>query len=320
MFSDDLSPSASTSAEFIGVDVGGTKIAAAVLRDGDLVDHALQPTDADDAEALIAEIVASVEAVRTEGTAAVGVGVPSVVDWESGLARSSVNVPLTDVPLREVLGERLGLPVFVDNDATLAGLAEAHDGDTLVTRNLVMFTVGTGVGGGLVLDGKPWNGRESAGEIGHMVVVRDGRRCPCGRRGCMEAYAGRAAMEARARHLHDDKGRKTVLFDIMRERGRDRLTSGIWFRAADRGDGLAVELLEEAVGAIAAATASAVNLLDPEAVVIGGGLGIRFGEPWVQKIREAMQPNLFRDDDPPAIELAALGDLGGALGAALLVA
>jgi glucokinase len=105
----------------------------------------------------------------------------------------------------------------------------------------------------------------------------------------------------------------------MKERGRDRLTSGIWARAADAGDELAIELLDEAVEAIAAATASAVNLLDPAAVVIGGGLGVRFGLPYADKIRDEMLPHLFRDDDPPAILLAGLGDLGGALGAALLV-
>ena len=105
----------------------------------------------------------------------------------------------------------------------------------------------------------------------------------------------------------------------MKERDRDRLTSGIWARAVEADDELALELLREAVEAIGAAAASAVNLLDPEAVVIGGGLGVRFGEPWVEKIRAAMLPHLFKDDDPPAILLAGLGDLGGALGAALLV-
>ena len=153
-----------------------------------------------------------------------------------------------------------------------------------------------------------------------MVVVQGGRRCLCGREGCMEAYAGRAAMEARARKLHKDKHRRTRLFEIMEERGRDRLSSGIWERALARDDQMALELLEDAVQALGAGVASAVNLLDPEAVVIGGGLGIRLGEPWVQRIREAMQPHLFVDDDPPAVMLAELGDLGGAHGGALLAA
>jgi glucokinase len=124
-------------------------------------------------------------------------------------------------------------------------------------------------------------------------------------------------MEARARR-RVEAGDKTVLFKIMEERGRDRLSSGIWERALQRDDQLAIELLEEAVEALGAGIASAVNLLDPAAVVIGGGLGIRLGDPWVKKIRHAMKPHLFKDDDPPAVMLAELGDLGGAHGGALL--
>jgi glucokinase len=177
---------------------------------------------------------------------------------------------------------------------------------------------GTGVGGGLILDGKRWLGRGAAGEIGHMVVKIDGRKCTCGRRGCMEAYAGRGPMEIHARHLVEDKGHKTKLFEIMEERGRDRLTSGIWERALEHGDKLAEELMDEAYDALGAGVASAVNLLDVEAVIIGGGLGVRFGEAGVKKIAKRMHPHLFVDDRPPAIELAALGDLGGAIGASLL--
>jgi glucokinase len=135
----------------------------------------------------------------------------------------------------------------------------------------------------------------------------------------MEAYAGRGAMEARARRRVEQK-EKTVLFEIMEERGRDRLSSGIWERALARDDQMALELLEDAVEALGAGVASAVNLLDPDAVVIGGGLGIRLGEPWVERIRHAMKPHLFVDDDPPAVLLAELGDLGGAHGGALLAA
>jgi glucokinase len=134
----------------------------------------------------------------------------------------------------------------------------------------------------------------------------------------MEAYAGRAAMERRARRLHK-RGAKTELFKLMEERGRERLTSGVWARALERGDALAASLVDDAVLALGAGVASAVNLLDVEAVVIGGGLGIRFGEPMAARIAEAMQPHLFVADHPPAVQVAALGDLGGAIGAALLV-
>jgi glucokinase len=174
------------------------------------------------------------------------------------------------------------------------------------------------VGGGLILDGKAWRGRGGAGEIGHMVVVIDGARCTCGRRGCVEAYAGRAAMEAHVRKLHEDKGRKTDLFKLMKEHGRPRLTSGIWARALEQGDKLAVQMLDRAVGALGAGIASAVNLLDLEGVIMAGGLGIRLGHPYAVRIAEAMQPHLFIDSRPPHVHVSALGDLGGAIGAALL--
>jgi glucokinase len=177
---------------------------------------------------------------------------------------------------------------------------------------------GTGVGGGLILGGKPWLGRGGAGEIGHVVVEIDGAKCTCGRRGCMEAYAGRAAMEARARR-RVEKGRKTDLFTLMKERNRDRLTSAIWAHALERKDKVAIEIIDKAIRALGAGVGSVVNVLDVEAVIIGGGLGVRFGDPFAQRIRDAMQPHLFNDTNPPDVKVAALGDLGGALGASLLV-
>jgi len=176
---------------------------------------------------------------------------------------------------------------------------------------------GTGVGGGLILDGKLWEGRGGAGEIGHMVVKSDGRTCPCGRVGCMEAYAGRGAMETRAREKVED-GEKTILFEIMEERGKPRLSSGIWQRALEKDDEMAHHMIDRAVGAIGVAVASSLNLLDVDAVVIGGGLGLRLGDPYVEKIRKAMMPHLFADHQPPDVLLASLGDLGGAIGATLI--
>ena len=132
----------------------------------------------------------------------------------------------------------------------------------------------------------------------------------------MEAYAGRAAMEGRARK-RAKKGTKTDLFKIMEQRGRTRLTSAVWEQALHRGDKLAMQLIDDAVTALGAGVASAVNLLDVEAVIIGGGLGVRLGEPFVERIGSAMHPHLFHDSEPPDVHVAALGDLGGAIGAAL---
>jgi glucokinase len=312
-----------------GIDLGGTKMQAIVVDDDhQVLGQARLPTPTkggpDDVIADLAESVRQACAdagVEVSKLAGVGLGSPgSIADGTVANARNLPGWTEKPVPVAEELGRALGTEVRIGNDVDVATRAEFELGAAAEYDSLLGVFWGTGVGGGLILDGKQWDGRGSAGEIGHMVVVLGGRKCPCRRRGCMEAYAGRAAMEARARHLHKEKGRKTKLFEIMKERGRDRLTSGIWYRAADRGDELALELLGEAVEAIGAAAASAVNLIDPAAVVIGGGLGVRFGAPWAERIRDAMLPHLFRDDDPPAIVVAGLGDLGGALGAALLVA
>jgi glucokinase len=207
--------------------------------------------------------------------------------------------------------------VFVGNDVQVATDAEFHLGAGKPYDSLLGVFWGTGVGGGLVLDRKPWLGRGGAGEIGHMVVKIDGARCTCGRRGCMEAYAGRASMEARARR-RVEKGRRTDLFKLMKEHGRSRLTSSVWAHALERGDKVATEIIDEAIAALGAGIASAINLLDVGAVIVGGGLGVRFGEPYAERIAAAMQPHLFHDENPPDVRVASLGDLGGAIGAALL--
>lgn len=198
-------------------------------------------------------------------------------------------------------------------------MAEFELGAGRLYNSLLGVFWGTGVGGGLILDGKPWVGRGAAGEIGHVVVELDGAKCTCGRRGCMEAYAGRAAMEIHAEYLHNEKGRRTDLFKLMHERGRTRVTSGVWAKALDHGDKLAVHMIDRAVRALGAGVASVLNVLDVEGVVIGGGLGVRLGHPYAKRIAEEMLPHLFADYDPPHVHVAALGDLGGAIGASLLV-
>jgi glucokinase len=178
---------------------------------------------------------------------------------------------------------------------------------------------GTGIGGGIVMRRALWRGRGAAGEIGHTVVKRGGARCGCGRRGCLEAYAGRASMEAAARRAYN-RGQKTDLFKIMEKRGRTRLTSGVWARALDDDDKVAHELIDRAVKMLGTGIASAVNLLDVEAVILGGGLGVRLGPRYLDAIHEEMMKHVFVPERPPKLHVAGLGDLGGAVGASLLVA
>jgi glucokinase len=314
---------------YAGIDLGGTKIQAAVVD----AEHKVLGAKRDQTpleggpEAIAAKMVEVLRAaaadagVETPALDGIGVGSPGSVDDGAGTVATAKNLSGWGgtFNLREALESELSAPVSLGNDVDLAVDAEFEVGAAREYNSILGVFWGTGVGGGLILDGKPWTGRGTAGEIGHMVVKQDGARCPCGRKGCMEAYAGRGAMEARARR-RVEKGEKTHLFKIMEERGRDRLSSGIWERALDRGDKMALELLEEAIEALGNGVASAVNLVDPEAVVIGGGLGIRLGQPWLEKLRAAMMPHLFVDFDPPPILLAELGDLGGAHGGALLAA
>ena len=167
--------------------------------------------------------------------------------------------------------------------------AEFELGAARPYRSMVGIWWGTGVGGGIILDGSPWRGRGAAGELGHMVVKLGGRAEPNGLEGTIEAYAGRAAMELRARRLVKNGG-KTKLFKIMAKKGRTRLASGVWADALEERDPMALCLIDQAVAALAAGAASVVNLLDLEAVVIGGGLGTRLGQPYADRIAKAMRP------------------------------
>lgn len=310
-----------------GVDLGGTKIEAAVVDRGNSVLASARrrtPTAGGPAD-VAAEIVGALNdacaqsGIEPSALSGVGVGSPGDVEPETGVVSHPGNLPGWEgsFPLAETLSAQLGTVVRVGNDVQVATDAEFRLGAGKPYRSILGVFWGTGVGGGLILNGKAWLGRGAAGEIGHMVVKAGGRRCPCGRRGCLEAYAGRGAMEARARKLAE-KGKKTNLFDLMEDRGRTRLTSSIWERALEGGDKLATELIDEAVEALGTGIASAINLIDLEAVIIGGGLGVRFGAPMVERIAQAMGPHLFNDARPPAVHVAGLGDLGGALGAALL--
>jgi glucokinase len=308
-----------------GIDLGGTKIQAVVVNGRNAVKGEARratPTSGGPADVASEMEGALRDAAAHAGVdagelAGVGVGSPGTV--EGGTVTSARNLPGWEgsFALGPKLERALGVPVAVGNDVAVATTAEVRLGVARGVGSLVGVFWGTGVGGAVVLGGKLWRGRDGAGEIGHMVVELDGARCTCGRRGCMEAYAGRAAMELHVRKLVD-KGHKTDLFKLMKKHDRTRLTSGIWARALDQGDELAQHMIERAVAALGAGVASAVNLLDVELVLLGGGLGVRLGEPYAKRIAKAMEPHLFNDSRPPRVEVAALGDLGGAIGASLL--
>jgi glucokinase len=311
-----------------GIDLGGTKIQTVVVdADDKVLGQSRRPTPGeggpeDVAQAMVETMqeATSEAKLKTSDLGGVGVGSPGDADEETGVVSDARNLPnwIDPFPLAEKLSDQLGAPVKIGNDVSVAVQGEFELGAGKEFNSVLGVWWGTGVGGGLILDGKQWLGRGAAGEIGHVVVKRGGARCTCGRKGCMEAYAGRLAMEIHVRK-QVKRGAKTDLFKIMEERGRDRLTSGVWERALKQGDDLATIMIDRAVKALGVGIASSVNLIDPEAVIIGGGLGVRFGDRYVRRIAARMHPHLFVDDRPPEMRLAALGDLGGAIGAALLV-
>jgi glucokinase len=271
------------------------------------------------ADAVVETVRDALESAGLETAKAVGIGAPGRIDSTGQTLLSAPNLPGGDesFDLAPYVAKELGIARGVLLGDVQAGITgEYRKGSGASHRTLLGVFVGTGVGGGIVIDGKLYHGRGAAGEIGHVVVKADGARCGCGRRGCLEAYAGRASLEKHARELHDE-GRHTVLFKIQKAKGRPRLTSGIWAEALDQGDEVAHELIERAIAMLGIGIASAQNLLDVEAVVIGGGLADKLGPSFVGLVEAAMRPHLLGDANPPEVLPSGLGDLSGATGAAL---
>ncbi|HMF04889.1 MAG TPA: ROK family protein [Acidimicrobiia bacterium] len=310
-----------------GVDLGGTKIGVLIVEgEREVLGRARRPTPAEGgAAAVVAAVAGAVDDaaaaadVGVDQLTGVGVGSPGTVDAAAGTVGFNSNLAggwSDPYPFAEELGRRMGAPVRVANDVAVAADAEIELGAGRDLPSFLAVWWGTGLGGCVVLDGRRWEG---GGELGHTVVKLGGRVCPCGRRGCAEAYAGRAAMQARARALVE-RGQHTRLFDLMHKANRDRLTSGVWERALNEDDRLAHALIDDAYDAIAAASASVVNLLDVDGIVLGGGIGTRLGERAAEHIRHKMRPHIFNTTRDPPVRPAELGDDGGAIGAALLVA
>jgi glucokinase len=309
-----------------GIDLGGTKIQTVLLRSGKVVGRgrALTPPGGaeDVVEAIRATILTAAEeaALKIQAVGAIGIGFPGTVAGPQGKVIRAVNLPAFE---GYALGTGLsklvnGASVRIDNDVRAAVVGEQRAGAGKPFQSFAGVFVGTGVGGGLVIDGKLRHGRGSAGEIGHVVVKEGGRRCGCGNRGCLEAYAGRLSMERTALRWVNKKKRTTVLFDLMKRKGRDHLASGVISDALAVHDKVTERLIDEAVWALGVALASVQNVLDLEAFVIGGGLGQRLGQPFVDRVAKAMKPHLLRRDDPPRLMLSKLGDDSGAIGAALI--
>ena len=311
----------------IGMDLGGTKILAAVVNEkGQIVTEAKFKTKAEKGpDAVIGRIAATArQAAQQAGidwaeVKGVGIGAPGPMNPETGVVYNPPNLPGWDeIALGPRLSDALEVPVCLENDVNLGTLGEHSLGAGRGTRDMVGIFVGTGVGGGLVLDGKLRSGsRHAAAEVGHMIVLADGPVCGCGKRGCLEAMASRTAIERDIR-LGLAAGRESGISRQMEDRGR--LTSGVLAKALRKGDPLVTEVMNRAQWYLGLLTASIVNLVDPEMIVFGGGVAEAIGDEFLEPIRLTARQYYIQqaDADQVRIVLATLGDHAGVLGAAVL--
>jgi glucokinase len=289
----------------IGVDVGGTKtLAAIVTGEGSIEERLERPTAVSSQDALLAQLDSQVAELRSreQDVSAIGFGLPSQIDQPSGRVLSSVNIPLADFDFRARMAEVQALPVGIDNDANAAAIGEWRAGAARGARHVVMLTLGTGIGGGLILDGQPYRGATGRGaELGHVVIEYDGPPCRCGGRGHLEAVAAGPAADRAARKLY---GTGADAHELV---GRGQA-----------GEPEAVEALAAIGRRLGAGIASFMNVFEPEIVIVGGGFSAA-GELLLAPAREIVArealPSL-RNQAP--IVLAELGPDAGVIGAAMV--
>ncbi|HEX5927843.1 MAG TPA: ROK family protein [Solirubrobacterales bacterium] len=305
--------------ETIGVDLGGTKMLVGALDGTEVLWESREASTGQTEDELVELLVREVSEAREArpDAKAVGLGIPATIDHARGVAVSAVNLPLTDVPIRDVVGERVGLPVFVDNDANVAALAEYLCGAAQGKPNTVMLTVGTGIGGGLILGGEVYRGATGAGaELGHTVIQADGPPCQgnCPNHGCVEALASGTALGREGRAAAESAPDSTL--------GRllaagETVDGKAVTEAALAGDETAVGVFELVGGRLGVACASFANIFQPDAIVVGGGViaaGDLLLEPARREVRErALTPM----NETPVLE-ATLGNDAGMIGAAAL--
>ncbi|MGH9328478.1 MAG: ROK family protein [Terriglobia bacterium] len=312
----------------VGIDLGGTSIKAIVTdrKNRILATEKKDTASGSNVKVLIQEIVRMVEkitkaaGVKVKALSAVGVGAPGVIDVRRGIVGDAPNLGWKNVPLASKLEKYLGVPVVLDNDVNVGVIGEHALGAGERANSLVGIFVGTGIGGGIIFNGTIYQGSNGgAGEVGHTVLLVDGPVCSCGHRGCAEALASRTAMERDVRDAIE-RGRKSAIPRILKERGKDRMTSSIIQAALAEKDAVMAEVLGRAEYYLGILVANSVNTLDPERVVIGGGIAERLGKDFTIPIRRAACEYFLHPRAAKRTEIVpgALGDNAGALGAVVL--
>ncbi len=303
----------------IGIDVGGTKIAAfRVARDGTVHAREFEPTPAEDPEATIAAMVAVAKRVLAPEVVAVGVGAAGMVDAGDGILRFAPNLAWRELPIRDRMSRALDLPCQVDNDANVAAWGEYRFGAGRGYRHMLLVTVGTGIGGGIVAGRKLFRGAHGfAAEIGHIIVEPNGPVCGCGNRGCWEQVAAGRAIDRLGRAAAREHPYSLVA--TLAENDPEKVTGRVVTDAAKQGDEIAISILAEVGRRLGEGIAGLVNVLDPQVVVIGGG-AIEAGELLLEPARAAFHGAVEAPDHRPSVQILAarLGNDAGAVGAAAL--
>jgi glucokinase len=302
----------------IGADLGGTKMAIGAVDDEQNVLHqSTERTLGRDLDQLLGELESELhEALRACPQAeAIGIGIPSTIDQRHGKAISSVNLPIVDVPFRELVQQRVDLPTFLDNDANLAALAEHRFGAARGATNAVLLTIGTGIGGGLVLGGELYRGSHGAGaELGHVVIDYAGPPCQgnCPNRGCVEVLASGTALGKEGRIAAETHPGSA----LGRALGAgEEVTGRLVTEKAIEGDGIAVEVVATIGRRLGVALSSLANIFDPDVIVIGGGVSAA-GELLLEPAREQLRTRALPPMNETPVRLAALGPDAGFIGAA----
>jgi glucokinase len=307
-------------AEAIGVDLGGTKMLLGVLDgDSEVAWESREASTGKVEEELVELLVREIGEARAArgGVEAIGMGIPATIDREKGIAIGAVNLPIEDLPIRDLVAERTGLPAFLDNDANVAALAEQLFGAARGARNAVMLTIGTGIGGGLILNGEIYRGATGAGaELGHMAIQMDGPGCQgnCPNRGCVEALASGTALgrEGLAAAESDPDSALGKLLAAGEEVDGRAVTE-----AAQAGDETAIGVFDLVGSRLGVALASFANIFEPEVIVIGGGV-IAAGDLLLDPARRELEARALRPMNRTPVVPAELGEDAGMVGAAAM--
>ncbi|MEW6189082.1 MAG: ROK family protein [Actinomycetota bacterium] len=306
----------------IGVDLGATKTAAALVDEqANILNLKRRSTPTESPKILVRNTIELIEEIFDvskacmENILGIGLGVAGLMDFQRGVVIFSPNLPLRNLPLREIVHDHFNLPTFLDNDANVAAMGEKFFGAGRGVSNLVCLTIGTGIGGGIIIDDRIYRGAGgSAAEIGHMVIDPKGPPCGCGNRGCLEAFASGTAIARRAREAVDEE---SMIFKLIRGK-IDDISAEIVARAAMRGDPLAKGILRDAGEALGVGLSNVINIFNPEMIIIGGGMAEienLLTTARAEISRRALAPNL----KTVKIVGAKLGTNAGVLGAAALV-